>query len=181
MHLWVAWPISKTDRGEKGTNMGKNKKKSQDTGDVRTIAVNRKARHDYHVESSLEVGVVLQGTEVKSLREGKISFKDAFASVVDGEMWLSNLHIDEYTQGNRFNHEPTRKRKLLLKKREIEKLLGKIRQEGYTLIPLKFYFKKSWVKIELGVCKGKKDYDKRHDIASRDVKRQIDQAMRRRR
>jgi len=161
---------------------GKGKKsKKFDDPDVRLIAKNRRATHDYTVEERYEVGIALQGTEVKSLRAGKLSFKDAFASIVDNELWLMNLHIDEYTQGNRYNHKPTRKRKLLMKKRDILKLLQKTRQEGYTLIPLSMYFRKSWVKIELGLCKGKKHHDQRQDIAKRAAKRQIDRALKRRR
>jgi SsrA-binding protein len=163
----------------KGKNMSKKKSgtKGKATGDIRSIAVNRRARHEYHVDETFEVGIVLQGTEVKSIRAGKLNFKDSFATVTDGELWLLNLHIDEYEQGNRFNHLPTRKRKLLMRKREIAKLLGKTRQDGYTLIPLEFYFKKSWVKVKIGLCKGKKLHDKRHDIAKRDAKRQIERAM----
>lgn len=163
--------------------MAKKKKKAQASknDDIRVIGTNRRARHEYSVEASFEAGIVLTGTEVKSIRAGGINFKDSFANVVNNELWLVNLHIDEYKQGNRFNHEPTRKRKLLMHRREISKLHVKAKQDGYTLIPLKFYFKKSWVKVEIGVCRGKKDHDKRHDIAKRDAQRQIQRALHRRR
>lgn len=159
----------------------KKKKKKKEDGDIRKIASNRRARYNYSVEESFEVGIALTGTEVKSIRGGNISFMDSFASVIDNELWLLNLHIGEYEQGNRSNHLPTRRRKLLMHKKEILKLLIKTKQDGYTLIPLEFYFKKSWVKVELGLCRGKKDYDKRHDIAKRDAKRQIARELNRRR
>ena len=144
---------------------------------IKIIAVNKKARHEYFVEESIEAGVVLAGTEVKSIRQGKINFKDSYAYVKSGELFLSGLHISPYEQGNIFNKEPERERKLLMHKIEIMKLMGKIGQEGLTLIPLKLYFKRGKVKIEIGVCKGKKLYDKRDDIADRDAKREIDRRM----
>ena len=161
--------------------MAKKKKSGAKPGE-RNIAVNRKARHDYHVEDSFEVGIALTGTEVKSLRAGQISFKDSYGSIDEnGELWLVNAHIEEYLQGNRYNHNPERPRKLLMRRFEIERLQAQVRQQGYTLIPLRLYFKGPWVKVELGLCKGKKQYDQRRDIAERDAKRQIDQAMKRRR
>lgn len=147
----------------------------------RLIAENRRARHNYTVEETLEVGIQLTGTEVKSLRMGQINFTDAYASVEDGEMWLHSVHIKEYLQGNRFNHDPERPRKLLLHKRQILRLAQEARLEGYTLIPLRFYFQGSWVKVDLGLCKGKKLHDQRQDIAKREAQRQIAQALQRRR
>ncbi|MEM1007832.1 MAG: SsrA-binding protein SmpB [Myxococcota bacterium] len=145
------------------------------------IAQNRRARHNYHVEETLEAGIVLTGTEIKSLRAGQISFVDAFAAVHQQEMWLHHVHINEYAQGNRFNHKPERRRKLLLRKAEILRLEQKVQRQGYTLIPLLFYFKKDWVKVQLGLCKGKKQHDQRQDIAKREAQRQIEQTLKRRR
>ncbi len=142
-------------------------------GNNRTIAKNRKARHDYTIEDTLEVGIVLKGTEVKSIRQGKINLKDSFAHVDSGEVFLHNCHISPYEQGNRYNVDPTRKRKLLLHKREIRKLIGYTAQQGYSLIPLNVYLKEGLVKIELAVAKGKKLYDKRHDIAKKEAQRRI--------
>lgn len=155
--------------------MAKKKKKAGD----RTIATNRRAYHDYHVEEKFETGIVLTGTEVKSLRASQMSFKDSYVTVEDGELWLVHCHIEEYLQGNRFNHNPDRPRKLLVHKNEIDRLARIIQQQGYTLIPLTFYFKGPWVKVEVGVCKGKKQHDQRQDIAKRDAKRQMDRAMKR--
>lgn len=160
--------------------MSKAKEKGWQDGN-KTIATNKRARRDYDVEEVFEAGIVLTGTEVKSLRSGKLQFKDAYAGIKDGEAWLMHAHIDEYSHANRFNHSPTRPRKLLLHRREITRLWTALRLEGYTLIPLRFYFKKSWVKVEIGLCRGKKKHDQRQDIAKREAKRQIDQAMRRRR
>jgi len=143
------------------------------------IAKNRRALHNYEVVERFETGIVLNGTEVKSLRAGKMSFADAYASIKDGEVWMHNTHIDEYTHANRFNHNPDRPRKLLLHKKEILRLHQKVKQEGFTLVPLSFYFKESWVKVELGLCKGKKQHDQRQDMAKRDAKRQIERAMKR--
>ncbi len=149
------------------------KDKSSDT----TIAQNKKAYHDYFVDDSLEAGISLFGTEVKSLREGRVNLKDSYVSVKTGEAFLIGAHISPYEKGNIFNRDPLRERKLLLHKREINKLIGLTQQQGYTLIPLKMYFKGSYVKILLGVCRGKKNYDKRDSIAERDSKRRIDRAM----
>jgi SsrA-binding protein len=140
---------------------------------VKTIAVNRKARHDYSVDDSFECCIELLGTEVKSFREGKISFPDAWAEVAEGEVWLRSLWVAENPFSSIFNHDPDRKKKLLLHREEIKRLTRKVDEKGYTLIPLSFYFKKSKVKVELGLCKGKKNYDKRADIRERDVKRDI--------
>ena len=154
---------------------------SKQNSNHKIIAENRRARHDYHIEETIETGIVLTGTEVKSLRAGQINFKDAYAAVEDGEMWVYSLHIKEYLQGNRFNHDPERPRKLLLHKRQILRLAQQIRLDGYTLIPLELYFSEGWVKVELAVCKGKKQHDQRQDIAKREAQRAIEQALRRRR
>ena len=145
-----------------------------------TIAQNKKAFHDYFVEESLEAGIELAGTEVKSLRQGKVNLKDAWCSVDDGEMILKGCHISPYEQGNIFNKDPMRPRRLLMHKREIMRLYGKVKQDGYSLIPLEVYFKGSRVKVKVGLCKGKKLYDKRQSAAERDAKRQIDRAMKER-
>jgi len=141
------------------------------------ICNNKKAFHEYFIEEKIEAGIVLKGTEVKSLREGKANLSDSFALIREGEAFLNNLHISKYSFGNRENHDPDRARKLLLHKKEIAKLHGKIREQGYTLIPLRLYFKKGMVKAELGLGKGKKLYDKREDLKQKDHKREIAQAM----
>lgn len=142
----------------------------------KVIAQNRKARHDYAVIDTYETGVALLGTEVKSLRLGRASLVDAFATVDDGEVWLRGLHIPEYTQGSWTNHEPRRTRKLLLHRGEIERLIGKIREGGLTLVPLALYFNDGKVKCELALARGKKSYDKRTDLAKRDADREIQRA-----
>jgi SsrA-binding protein len=143
----------------------------------KVIASNRKARHDYSILDTYEAGLVLQGTEVKSLREGKASLVDAFATVDDGEVWLRNVHIPEYTQGTWTNHMPRRTRKLLLHRAEIEKLIGKTKESGLSLVPLSMYFKDGKVKVEIALAKGKKAYDKRQTLAKRDAERDISKAM----
>jgi SsrA-binding protein len=140
---------------------------------VKIIATNRRARHDYAVDDSVECGIELQGTEVKSFRDGKISFPDAWAEIVEGEIWLRSLRVAENPFSSIFNHDPDRKKRLLLHRDEIKRLRRKVEEKGFTLIPLSFYFKKGRVKVELGVCKGKKLYDKRADIRERDVNRDI--------
>ncbi len=135
------------------------------------ITVNRKARHEYSIVQTYEAGIVLQGTEVKSLRAGKANLVDSYANLKNGEVWLIGAHISVYEQGNINNHEPTRTRKLLLNKNEIRKLIGKVKEKGLTLIPLRLYFKNGKVKVELALAKGKKVYDKRESIAKRDMKR----------
>jgi SsrA-binding protein len=140
---------------------------------VKIIAVNRKARHDYAVDDSYECGIELMGTEVKSFRDGKISFPDAWAEVVEGEVWLRSLRVAENPFSSIFNHDPDRKKRLLLHRDEIKRIARKTEEKGYTLIPLSFYFKKSRVKVELGLCKGKKMFDKRADIREKDIKRDI--------
>ncbi|NJD90999.1 MAG: SsrA-binding protein SmpB [Geobacter sp.] len=141
------------------------------------ICNNKKAYHDYFIEEKFEAGMVLTGTEVKSLRLGKANLNDAFAQVKGGEAFLNNLHISPYDFGNRANHDPDRARKLLLHRKEIIKLFSRIREQGYTLIPLRLYFKDGLVKAELGLAKGKKNYDKREDLKKKDHHREIDQAM----
>jgi SsrA-binding protein len=148
------------------------------SGGIKVIAENRKARHDYFVEERYEAGIILTGTEIKSIRAARVNLKDSYAEIVNGEVWLNQMHISPYEQGNRFNHDPLRKRKLLLNRSEINKLLGKVQQQGMTLIPLKIYLKQGLAKIELGLCKGKKSYDKRDDLANRDAKRQMERELR---
>ena len=145
------------------------------------ISDNRRARHDYHLLDRFEAGVVLSGTEVKSLREGKTSLQQAYADVRDGEAWLNGVHIAEYVQGNRANHDPDRPRKLLLHRREIDRLYGQVREKGVTVVPTRLYFKDGRVKVELALAKGKELHDKRRDIADRDAKRQIERELGRRR
>lgn len=147
---------------------------NSDKDNVRHILTNRKARHEYLVLETLEVGIALVGTEVKSARDGKITVQDAYASVENGELFLYNLHISPFDKGNVHNHDPLRVRKLLAKKKEIVKLEQKVNEKGLTLIPLQIYFLGRHLKIELGVCKGKKTYDKRHALKERDMKREME-------
>ena len=141
------------------------------------VVQNRRARHDYHVLEKHEAGIELRGTEVKSLRAGHIVLKDAYADVTDGQMFLVGVHINPYEQGTAWNHEPERRRKLLMHKREIAKLGTQVAEKGYTLVPLSVYFKEGRVKVEIGLCKGKQTFDKRDTIRDREVKREIDRAM----
>ena len=143
----------------------------------KTIAENRKAFHDYFVEESYEAGIELCGTEVKALRQGGVNLKDAWCSVVDGELFVNGMHISPYDKGNIFNRDPLRVRKLLMHKREIMRLLGVTKQAGYSLIPLSLYFKGSRVKVQVGLCRGKKLYDKREDAAKRDMKREAQRGL----
>ncbi len=145
---------------------------------TKTIATNKKAFHDYFVEESIEAGIVLSGTEIKSIRNGGVNLKEAWCAVDDGEMLVKQMHISPYEKGNIFNKQPMRERKLLLHKREIMRLYGLVKQQqGLTLIPLSLYFKGSLVKVQLGVCRGKKLYDKRATAAKRDADRNIDRAL----
>ena len=137
------------------------------------LAQNKKARHDYQILETLEAGLVLTGTEIKSVRERRINLKDGFAQIHNGEAWLMNVHISEYTQGNRFNHDPLRARKLLLHKKEIQKLTGQTSEKGITIVPLKVYLKHGFAKVLLGIAKGKHNYDKRETIKKRDQEREI--------
>lgn len=145
------------------------------------IASNRRARHDYTIEDTVEAGLVLTGTEVKSLRAGRATLTDGFGQITDGEAWLHGVHIPQYTQGTWTNHDPRRTRKLLLHRREIDKLAGSVSERGLTLIPLSLYFSDGKVKIELGLARGKRSYDKRQDLAKRDAAREMERALRRRR
>lgn len=149
---------------------------------IKIICLNKKARHNYYIEDSMEAGIVLRGPEVKSLREGKANLVDSYASVERGEVWLNNFHINPYAPAvSQFTLHPMRQRKLLLNKREIEKLIGKTKEKGYSLIPLKVYFKAGKVKVELSLAKAKKMHDKRESIKKRDADREIDKAMKSRR
>lgn len=145
---------------------------------IKIVTENRKARHDYFIEETYEAGIALTGTEVKSLRAGRANLKDSYAQVVNGEMFLYNMHISPYEQGNRFNVDPVRPRKLLLHKSEINRLFGKVMQQGLTLVPLKVYFHKGRAKVELALVRGKKIYDKRSAMAERDAKREMERALR---
>jgi SsrA-binding protein len=144
------------------------------------VAQNRKARHDYHIEDVYEAGLVLTGTEVKSLRAGRASLVDGFAVVRDGEVWLQGVHIPEYTQGTWTNHEPRRPRKLLLHRREILKLIGKTKETGYTLVPLALYFRDGKAKVEIALARGKRSYDKRQALAAKQAQREMQRAVGRR-
>jgi SsrA-binding protein len=144
------------------------------------VAQNKKARHDYHIEDTYEAGMVLTGTEVKSLREGRASLVDGFAEVHEGEIWLHGVHIPEYTQGTWTNHSARRKRKLLLNRQEIDKIESRINERGLTLVPLSLYFKDGRAKIEIALAKGKKTWDKRHALAERQANRELEQALGRR-
>ncbi len=148
--------------------------------DNKTIAENRKARHDYFVIETYEAGIALAGTEVKSVRGGNVNLKDSYCEVDGGELYALGVHISPYEQGNIFNKDPLRPKKLLMHKREIMKLTGLVSREGYTLVPLSLYFKGSHVKVAVGLCKGKKLYDKREDAARRDADRDIEKAMKNR-
>lgn len=141
------------------------------------VAQNRKARHDYHLEDKVEAGMVLTGTEVKSLRAGRASLVDGYADIKDGEIWLHNVHIPEYTEGTWNNHEPRRTRKLLLHREQIRKLANKTQESGLTIIPLAIYFHDGYAKVEIALARGKKSYDKRHALAERQAKREADRAM----
>jgi len=146
----------------------------------KVIASNRKARHDYSILDVFEAGIALTGTEVKSLRAGRASLVDAFGQEKDGEIYLYGMHIPEYAQGTWTNHEPRRTRKLLLTKLEINRLIGKLRESGLTLVPLSLYFSDGWAKVELALARGKRSYDKRQDLAQRDANREISRAVGRR-
>lgn len=163
--------------------MAKKSKKAQAKAQVdnnTTLATNRRARHDYKILDTIECGMVLVGTEIKSMREGKISLVDSFATIDNGEVYIRNLHIPEYSMGTWTNHSPKRTRKLLLHRREIDKLMGQVRDGNKTLIPLKVYLKNGLAKCELGLAQGKQDYDKREDIKRRDQNREITRELGRR-
>ncbi|PJA96589.1 MAG: SsrA-binding protein [Ignavibacteriales bacterium CG_4_9_14_3_um_filter_34_10] len=149
----------------------------KDNKSQKNITVNRKAEHDYFVSQRIEAGISLVGTEVKSLRLGKANLTDAYAMIIENEVWLVNAHISKFDQGSFNNHEPLRKRRLLLKRSEIRKLKFKLQEKGFTLIPLRFYFKENKIKVELGLAKGKKLYDKREAIAKKDLKRDLERKL----
>lgn len=148
------------------------------TDAVKIACENRKARHDYFIHETYEAGIELRGTEVKSLRGGKANLKDSYAEVKDGEIWVEHMHISPYEQGNIFNHDPLRRRRLLMHKKEILKLFGKTREKGFTLVPLKIYFKNGRAKMELALASGKHNYDKREALAEKSAKRDIERALR---
>ncbi|WP_302226261.1 SsrA-binding protein SmpB [Veillonella magna] len=141
------------------------------------IADNRKARHDYHIHETYEAGIALTGTEVKSIRQGRLNLKDSFCGIENGELFLYQAHISHYEQGNQFNHEPERTRKLLMHKAEIHKLLGQVKEKGFSLVPLNFHYSHGLIKVTVGLVTGKKNYDKRQDMAERDAKRDIQRRM----
>src|SRR5437763_2162982 len=153
-------------------------KTSTNNAPVKIITVNRQAYHDYYIERTIEAGIALKGTEIKSIRDGKVNLRGSYAIVRNGELWLENAHIAVYEHGNRYNHEPIRNRKLLLHRREINQLASRVETKGLTLIPLKLYLKGGKAKIELGLGRGKKLYDKREAIAERDAKRDIERIIR---
>jgi SsrA-binding protein len=148
---------------------------------VKVVARNRRARHDYHIEDTFEAGLVLTGTEVKSLRAGRASLNEAYGQLTGDELWLHGLHIPEYAQGTWTNHEPRRARKLLLHRKEIDRLASQVAERGFTIVPLSLYFSGGKAKVELALARGKRTYDKRHDLAQRDAAREVDRALRRRR
>ena len=145
----------------------------------RDLAVNRRAYHDYFIDEKYEAGVMLTGTEIKSVRNGRANLRDGYVRIDSNEAWLENVHISPYAQGNVMNQEPVRPRKLLLHRKEIATLIGKVKQKGYTLIPLRVYISRNHAKVEIGLARGKRQYDKREAIAARDAKREIERAMRR--
>ncbi len=147
---------------------------------IKVVAVNRQARHEYFIEQNYETGIELTGTEVKSIRQGTLNLKDAWCQVKNGELYIMQMHISPYEHGNIFNRDPMRPRRLLMHKREIMQLFGKVKQDGYALIPLQVYLKGSRVKVEIALCKGKKLYDKREDAARKDARREMDRAMKER-
>ena len=151
-----------------------------DKQSIKVMATNREARHEYFIDEEYEAGIELVGTEVKSIRQGTLNLKDAWCGIKDGQLLLNQMHISPYDHGNRFNVDPRRVRRLLMHRREIMRLLGKVKQDGYALIPLSVYFKGSRVKVKVGLCKGKKLHDKRQAEADRDAKRQIERAMKER-
>jgi SsrA-binding protein len=146
----------------------------------KTVAVNRRARHEYAVEETLEAGIALTGTEIKSIRAGRVNLAEAYARIEKGEAWLIGAHIAPYEQGNRNNHEPTRTRKLLLHRDQIAELIGRTQAKGFTLVPLKLYIRNGMAKLEIGIARGKKAYDKRRTIAERDARRELERATKER-
>ncbi|EHH9461434.1 SsrA-binding protein SmpB [Listeria monocytogenes] len=149
-------------------------------GDGKLVAQNKKARHDYAIEETFEAGIVLQGTEIKSVRNARVNLKDSYARIDKGEIFLHNMHISPYEQGNRYNHDPLRTRKLLLHKKQISRLIGETKESGYSIVPLKMYIKDGYVKVLIGVARGKKKYDKRQDLKQKEAKRDIERAFKER-
>ncbi|MBS4174021.1 SsrA-binding protein SmpB [Bacillus sp. FJAT-49736] len=146
-------------------------------GEGKVVAQNKKANHDYFIEETYEAGIVLQGTEIKSIRNGRVNLKDAFARIQKGEVFLYNMHISPYEQGNRYNHDPLRTRKLLLHRKQINKLIGETKEQGYSLVPLKMYLKDGYAKLLIGLGKGKKNYDKREDLKKKEAKREMEKVF----
>lgn len=146
-------------------------------GHGKVIAVNKRANFDYAIEETIEAGIVLQGTEIKSIRNGKVQLKDAFVLIRNNEAWISNMHISPYEQGNRYNHDPLRSRKLLLHRKQIDTLLGKTKEQGYAIVPMKLYLKDGFAKVLIGLGKGKKHYDKREDMKKKEAKREMERAF----
>lgn len=146
-------------------------------GHGKVIAVNKRANFDYAIEETIEAGIVLQGTEIKSIRNGKVQLKDAFVLIRNNEAWISNMHISPYEQGNRYNHDPLRSRKLLLHRKQIDMLLGKTKEQGYAIVPMKLYLKDGFAKVLIGLGKGKKHYDKREDMKKKEAKREMERAF----
>ncbi|WP_271004885.1 SsrA-binding protein SmpB [Listeria seeligeri] len=149
-------------------------------GDGKLVAQNKKARHDYAIEETFEAGIVLQGTEIKSVRNARVNLKDSYARIDKGEIFLHNMHISPYEQGNRYNHDPLRTRKLLLHKKQISRLIGATKESGYSIVPLKMYIKDGYAKVLIGVARGKKKYDKRQDLKQKEAKRDIERAFKER-
>lgn len=149
--------------------------------DRKVVATNRKARHDYHLEDTYEAGLALVGSEIKSIRAGRVNLREGYVEVRDGELWLVNVHIADYKESGPYGHDPLRPRKLLLHRKEIDRLIGRVQEKGYTLIPTMMYLKRGLAKVEIALARGKKQYDKRAAIAERDSQRQIERALRERR
>ena len=149
-------------------------------GAGKVLAQNKKASHDYFIEETIEAGMVLTGTEIKSVRGARVQLKEAYISVTGGEAWVKNMHISPFDQGNRYNHDPLRERKLLLHKKQISELVGAVKRDGYTIVPLKMYIKDGYAKLVIGLAKGKKDYDKRHDMKKKEAKRDMERAFKER-
>lgn len=146
-------------------------------GEGKVVAQNKKAHHDYFIEETYEAGIVLKGTEIKSIRKGSVNLKDSYARIKDGEMFLLNMHISPYEQGNRYNHDPVRTRKLLMHRKQIDKLFGQTKEKGYSLIPLKVYIKNGYAKVLIGLARGKKNYDKRETMKRKTAQREMERAM----
>ena len=149
-------------------------------GQGKVLAQNKKASHDYFIEETIEAGIVLTGTEIKSVRASKVQLKESYVRIQHGEAWICNMHISPFEQGNRFNHDPLRERKLLLHKKQIGELVGAVKRDGYTIVPLKMYVKDGYAKLLIGIAKGKKDYDKRDDMRKKEAKREMERTFKER-